>query len=166
MFDAAFGKVFAPLLDRIARRSGGRAGVLELVSFCIALTAAVLIAGHFVWTGIIIFAVSRIAAAVAARDGDSANGAVFAAVAYGALPFAFVLDAPVRALPSVFLMFGLIAHTAAAFKIGRGFTGGIELFLLFVLAAALPAWFGLIAYTGGVLCFVAAGMRLASGRVS
>jgi hypothetical protein len=75
-----------------------------------------------------------------------------------------VLDAPVRALPAVFLMFGLAANTAVAVKFDRSLIGVAELLILFILASAFPAWFGAIAYAGGVLCFVAAGVE-ASRRI-
>ena len=89
---------------------------------------------------------------------------VCAAVAYAVPPFAFRLDAPSRASPAVFLRFDLSAHAAAAKKFGRGLIGGVELVLLFVLAGVMPVWFGLIAYVGGALCFVAAGVE-ASRRI-
>jgi hypothetical protein len=123
-----------------------------------------LIARHFVWIGLAVFAVGRVIAAVAASGGGSDLKEIYRAVAFAALPFAFVLDAPVRALPAVFLMFGLAADAAVAVKFGRSPVGAAALLILFVLACVFPAWFGLIAYAGGVLCFVAAGVE-ASRRI-
>ena len=164
MLDAVLERLVAPVLDRFAGPVGGRAKILELASFCLGLAAVPLIARHFVWIGLAVFALARILAAIAARAWPSDLTEVYAAVAFAALPFAFVLEAPVRALPAVFLMFGLAANAASSLKFGRGLIGSVELVILFVLAALLPAWFGLIAYVGGVLCFVAAGVS-ASRRV-
>jgi hypothetical protein len=164
MLDAVLERVFAPVLDRLAGPVGGRAKILELATFCLGLVAVPLIARHFVWIGLAVFALARILACVAGRAGVSDLTEVYQAVAFAALPFAFVLEAPVRALPAVFLMFGLAANAAASLKFGRGLIGSAELLVLFILAGVLPAWFGLIAYVGGVLCFVAAGVS-ASRRV-
>ena len=164
MLDAVLEKLFVPVLDRLADPVGGRAKLLELVSFCLSLAAAALIARHFVWIGLALFALARILACVVARKSVSNLTEVYAAVAFAALPLAFVLEAPVRALPAVFLMFGFAANAAASLKFGRGLIGSTELLILFVLAAFFPAWFGLIAYVGGVLCFVAAGVS-ASRRI-
>jgi hypothetical protein len=49
-------------------------------------------------------------------------------------------------------------------KFDRSLIGVAELLILFILASAFPAWFGAIAYAGGVLCFVAAGVE-ASRRI-
>jgi hypothetical protein len=162
MLDALLEKIFAPVLDRFAM--SGRAKVLAFAAFCLSLAGVPLIARHFVFVGLAVFAAGRVLAAVAARSSESDAAEVFSAIAFAAVPFAFVLDAPVRALPAVFLMFGLAANAAAGLKFGRGWIGGTEKVLLFVLAAVLPDWFGLIAYVGGVLCFVAAGVE-ASRRI-
>jgi hypothetical protein len=164
MLDTVLEKIFAPALDRCAVLIGGKARILELVAFCISLAAVLLIARHFVWIGLAVFVVGQIIGAAAARAGGSGLADIYRAVAFAALPFAFVLDAPVRALPAVFLMFGLAANGAVSVKFGRSLIGAAELLILFILAGALPAWFGLIAYAGGVLCFVAAGVE-ASRRI-
>lgn len=164
MLDAVLERCAAPVLDRFAAPVGGRAAILELGAFCISLAAVPLIARHFVWIGLALFVAARILAGVAGRARASDLTEIYETVAFAALPLAFVLEAPVRALPAVFLMFGLAANTAISLKFGRGLIGSAELLILFVLAALLPAWFGLIAYVGGVLCFVAAGVS-ASRRV-
>jgi len=162
MLDAVLGKYLARFLEPIAGRIGVRAEVLNIVAFCVGLVAVVLIARHFIWLGLAVFLAARLVAAVAAQDDNAAE--VFAVVAYAAMPFAFALDAPARALPAVFLMFGMIANAAARLKCGPSLIGAVELALVFVLAALLPDWFGLIAYVTGVLCFVAAGVRIAASR--
>lgn len=157
MLDAVLEKLFSPVLDRFALPDGRRAKILQLVAFAISLAAAPLIGHHWVLVGMTVFIAGRVVSALVPRDDDVAE--VFNAIALAALPFALVLDAPVRALPAAFLMFGLAANRATALKFGRGLIGSAELVLLFVLVAVLPDWFGLIAYVGGVLCFVAAGIE-------
>ena len=162
MLDAVLGRILRRLLDPLASRIGARAKLLNIVAFCIGLAAVALIARHFIWVGLAVFLAARFLAAAAGRDDDAAE--VFSVVAFAALPFAFALDAPTRALPAVFLMFGMIANAAARLKFGPSLIGAAELFGVFVLAALLPEWFGLIAYVTGVLCFVAAGVRIAASR--
>jgi hypothetical protein len=164
MLDTVLEKIFAPVLDRFAGRVAGRAKVLELIAFCVCLAGVPLIARHFVWIGLAVFGAGQIIAAISARADGSELKQIYRSVAFAALPFAFVLDAPVRALPAVFLMFGLAANTAVAVKFDRSLIGVAELLILFILASAFPAWFGAIAYAGGVLCFVAAGVE-ASRRI-
>lgn len=159
MLDVVLRRLFAGVLDRFAGALGGRSKILELVSFCIGLVAVPLIARHLVWIGLGVFVAARLIAAIAARATSGDLAEVYGAVGFAALPFAFVLDAPVRALPAVFLMFGLAANAATRLKFATGLIGSAELTILFLLAAALPAWFGPIAYAGGVLCFVAAGVE-------
>lgn len=79
-----------------------------------------------------------------------------------AVPFAFALAMPERALAAMFLMLGLVARAAA----GEGrepaqLVGKTELFIAFALACIFPDRFSIIAYVVGVLCFVAAGRRVA-----
>ncbi|HEY0105474.1 MAG TPA: CDP-alcohol phosphatidyltransferase family protein [Rhizomicrobium sp.] len=101
---------------------------------------------------------------------------VLSAVASAGIAFAFGLAAPERALAAMFLMLGLVARTAAeagvvriaaaglASLLGRaaGLIGKSELFVAFALACLFPDWFSVIAYLLGILCFAAAGSRLAA----
>jgi hypothetical protein len=164
MLDAVLGRILTRLLDAVASRIGARGKVLDIAAFCIGLGAVVLIARHFVWVGLAVFLAARLLAAVATHAAGDDAAEVFAVVAFAALPFAFALDAPVRALPAIFLLFGMIANAAARLKFGPSPIGAAELFGAFLLAALLPDWFGLIAYVTGVLCFVAAGVRIAASR--
>jgi phosphatidylglycerophosphate synthase len=93
-----------------------------------------------------------------------------------AVPFAFALAQPDRALAAMFLMLGLVMRAGAAVGVRPGKTGvtavvldqtGMlvgksELFIAFALACVFPAWFSVIAYVVGILCFVAAGSRVAT----
>ena len=162
MLDAVLGRILARFLDPFASRLAVHAKILDIVAFCIGLAAVALIARHFVWLGLGVFLAARLVAAAANESDDAAE--VFAVVAFASLPFAFALDAPVRALPAVFLMFGMVANAAARLKFGPSLIGPVELAVVFVLAALLPDWFGLIAYVTGVLCFIVAGVRIAASR--
>jgi hypothetical protein len=159
MLDAVVERVFASVLDRCAGFLGQGAKILELSAFCGSLLAAALIARHLVWQGLTLFAFAQIAAAVAARTQATPLTDIYRSVAFAALPFAFALDAPERALAATFFMFGIAANNAVAMKFGRTPVGASELLIAFILAGVFPAWFGLIAYAGGVLCFVAAGIE-------
>lgn len=161
MLDSLLEKSFAPMLDRFAPVFAARAKFHELVLFCVGLVAAAAIARHWVFAGLALFAASRLAVSVAARAAVSDVSAVYGTVAFAALPFAFALEAPVRALPAVFLMFAMSANAAANLKLGARWVGESELLFLFLLAALFPDWFGPIAYVGGVLCFVASGVAAA-----
>jgi hypothetical protein len=163
MLDTVLNRFFAPLLDRAVAVLRPIMPVLDVVSLCFALAGAVAIARHMIWPGLAVFAASRLLSAVAARGGRDAVCAVFEAVAFSALPFAFAMEAPERALASVFLIFGLSANTAASLACGRRLIGATELLAVFAVMAAFPVWFGAIAYTVGIACFAAAGV-VVSGR--
>lgn len=164
MLDLLLGRVLSPFFAGIADRYPAAAKRSDVFAFCLALFAAVLIAKHCVFVGLAVFALALLVGAVAARAGRADVSEVFAAIAFAALPVAFVLDAPVRALSAVVLMFGLAANAAARLKFAPTLIGSAELLIVFVLAAVFPAWFGVIAYCSGVLCFAAAGVRIAASR--
>jgi phosphatidylglycerophosphate synthase len=88
-----------------------------------------------------------------------------------AVPFAFALAEPERALAAMFLMLGLVARAAAAASLPgpmvglpeqNSLIGKTELFVAFALACILPDRFNLIAYVAGVISFLAAGQRMAA----
>lgn len=100
-----------------------------------------------------------------------------------AIPFAFALADPSRALAASFFIFSF-AVSAATFlayskfaakrgidvKVGgvkgvthvAGLTDGAEAFIAFTIICIRPEWFGLVAYVFGVVCFVSAGLRFAA----
>lgn len=164
MLDALLSRIFAPLLDRLAAALNRIVPVLDVVSFCLALAGAAAIARHLVWPGLAVFAASRLLSAVAARGGRRAVLAVFEATGFAALPFAFVIADPERALASVFLIFGLAADSAAMLACDRRLIDATVLLAVFAGAAAFPAWYGPIAYGTGIACFVAAGVTVSSRR--
>ncbi len=166
MLDAVLGRLFGPALGAVARRFGRGATALALLAFVVGLAAVPLIAWNFLWAGAAVFAVSQILAAIAARASaeNASLGPVLEVVNFAALPFGFALGDPARALPAVFLMFGLSAQAAATLRYGRGFIANTELLIAFAVACVFPDRFSLVAYIIGVLCFVSAGVRVAARR--
>ena len=96
-----------------------------------------------------------------------AGNCLFDVVVFSGVPFAFALGDPTRALAAVFLIFAMSVNTASQFAFadadgpGRGLIGNLEILIGFGLACVFPDQFPLVAYVLGVLCFVAAGMRIA-----
>jgi hypothetical protein len=80
-----------------------------------------------------------------------------------AIPFAFALAMPERALAAMFLLLGLVVRAGSGSMAGESgeLVGKTELFLAFSLACIFPDQFSIIAYVVGVLCFVDAGRRIA-----
>ena len=101
---------------------------------------------------------------------------------YAAVPFAFALaDPAANALPAAFLIFSFmgtgssfLAYAIMAAKRGiatelrgrkslyylGGLTEGTETIVAFVLACLWPAWFPLIAWTFGALCWLTTATRI------
>ena len=101
---------------------------------------------------------------------------------YAAVPFAFALaDPAANALPGAFLIFSFmgtgssfLAYAIMAAKRGiatelrgrkslyylGGLTEGTETIVAFVLACLWPAWFPLIAWTFGALCWLTTATRI------
>jgi hypothetical protein len=109
--------------------------------------------------------------------------AVFVVLVRAGIPFAFAFADPSRALASAFLLVGFAgAGTAAlalefflakqAYELGGrdaatiSRTGDLSettgVYVALCIACLVPAWFGIIAYVLGVLCFVAVGVRVAA----
>ena len=98
-----------------------------------------------------------------------------------AIPFAFALADPTRALAACFFIFAFtvsaatfLAYTRFAARRGldtravqgpmhlAGLTDGAAAFIAFAIACIHPEWFGIVAYVFGVVCFVSAGFRVAA----
>jgi phosphatidylglycerophosphate synthase len=194
MFDAAIRRLIDPPLARAAARLAAfapRADVVTSLGFVLGLAAAVAIARHFYLTGLALFVLNRLCDGLdgaLARAAEPTDLGAFLDVAldfivYAAIPFAFALADPSRALAVCFLIFSFIATSAtflsfAIFAAKRGLTtdlrgqkslyylGGLtegtETFLAFAIACIRPDWFSAIAYVFGALCFVTAGTRVAA----
>lgn len=100
-----------------------------------------------------------------------------------AIPFAFALADPTRALAACFFTFAFtvsaatfLAYSKFAVKRGidvkvggvkgvshlAGLTDGAEAFIAFTIICIRPEWFGIVGYVFGVICFVSAGVRTAA----
>jgi phosphatidylglycerophosphate synthase len=122
--------------------------------------------------------------AVARVRGPTTFGAyldqVLSLVVSAGVPFAFALAEPDRALAAMFLLFGLVVRAGSAVAVKASGTGIVdaaldqtrmlvgksELFIAFALACIFPLWFSIIAYIVGILCFVAAGSRVATAATA
>jgi hypothetical protein len=170
MLDALLRRVTGPAFDAAARRFSPSAVVVALAGFLVGLGALPVVSLYYYWPGLALLILSRPLAALSAaavrRDGGTSDfGAVFDAVVFAGIPFAFVLADASRGLAAVFLMFGMVAQlsSAIAFRETRGLIGNLEILVAITIACAFPDRFGIVAYISGVLCFAAAGARLATG---
>jgi hypothetical protein len=86
-------------------------------------------------------------------------------IVFASVPFAFALADPSRALAASFLLFGLIAAGSASLFANAhraiAILDALVCVAAFAVACLVPEWFSLNAYVLGVLCFVAAGTRVA-----
>jgi len=155
MLDAILMRLYAPYSGRFAAALGGRASFASLAGFVVSLAGAGLIARHFIWTGLSVFALGLVLSALVQRAAPPALDLLFTAVCFASLPFAFALDNPDRAVALIFLSFALTTAMVARVISGPGLIGATELLLLFVFLAIIPG--GLVAYLAGILCFVSAG---------
>lgn len=172
MLDALLRRVTGPALDAVARRFSPDALVMALAGLLVGLAALPVLSLHYYLPGLALLLLSRplaaLSAAAARLYGETGlYGAVFDAVVLAGMPFAFVLADPSRGLAAAFLMFGLVAQTSSriAFRETRGLIGNFEILIAITIACVVPDRFGIIAYILGVLCFAAAGARLATGIV-
>jgi len=172
MLDGLLERLFGPALEALARRVGASPVLPAVAGFLIGIAALPLIALKLAPAGLAVLIASRIAAAAAsaaARVGGTFQAPlpVLDAVVLAGVPFAFALADPSRALAAAFLIFGLVAQSASRVALGRGLVGQGEILIGFAVACVFPDRFGIVAYIIGVLCFVAAGARIAAaGRAS
>ncbi|HEX4302484.1 MAG TPA: hypothetical protein VHZ78_06810 [Rhizomicrobium sp.] len=174
----------APVTARVAALNIG-ANRLTVAAFLLAAVAIFDISRQFYLIGLAFLVAARLLGAldgaVARLKGATGFGAYLAGVldliATAGVPFAFALAEPDRALASMFLMLGLVARAGAVgavdqpTKADRSITffnrvGNLvektDLFVAFALACVFPQWFSIIAYTLGILCFIAVGARVSA----
>lgn len=192
MLDATLRKLVDPPLDRAAvllARRGVHADWVTWTGFGLGLAAVPAIAFHAYWNGLFLIALNRLLdgldGAIARRTRVSDAGA-FLDIAldfifYAAVPFAFALAMPERALAAAYLIFSFVAsgstflaYAVLAGKRGLstdlngkksfyhigGLTEGSETFLVFALACIFPGWVSVIFYVFGTLCFMTGGARI------
>ncbi len=98
--------------------------------------------------------------ALARRDGAAARPILLLGLML--IPFGFALVDPARALAAMFLMFALSVLTVLT----RGYVSVVTWLIaaMFLLACMLPNFFSLLAYSIGVIAFIAAGQGAVRGR--
>jgi phosphatidylglycerophosphate synthase len=164
---------------------------VTVIGFLIGLAGVAAIAHGAFGTGLVLILVNRfldgLDGALARRQGVTDLGGFLDIVAdfvfYAAVPFGFALaDPAANALPAAFLAFSFmgtgssfLAYAAMASRRGLstelrgrkslyyigGLTEGTETIAVFVLACLWPAWFPLIAWVFGALCWLTTATRVA-----
>lgn len=190
MLTAPLRKVTDPVLARGAAhlsRLGAQADWLTGLGFALGLAAIPAIATHNYLIGLGLMLLNRLLdaldGALARRTRATRRGAfldmTLDLIVFAGLPFAFALADPTRALAGAFFIFAIAASGASAVffaglaqrsdgatlldHAGR-LMEDTELTLAFAVACIEPAWFSVIAYVAGALCFVTAGARVATAR--
>lgn len=186
MLDALIRRYTLPVLAVPARRIaelGVSGDALTTSGFVIGIAALPAIARHAYLLGLGLITLSRICdvlgISVARLKGSTRSGVylerVLEFIWTASVPFAFALAQPDRALAAMYLMLGLVARAAAlsdetkpksdVLAIGAEFLGKSETFLAYALACIFPAWFSIISYALGTVCFVMTGIRVAASEI-
>jgi phosphatidylglycerophosphate synthase len=175
-------------------RHGWSANFATVLGFAIGLGAMAAIADRAYGLGLGLLLLNRLLdgldGALARRSGLTDLGGFLDIVGdfiiYSGVPLAFALADPgANALPAAFLIFSFIgtgtsflAYAIMAAKRGittdlrgkkslyylGGLTEGTETIVAFVLACLWPAWFPLIAWVFGALCWLTTATRVAVAR--
>jgi phosphatidylglycerophosphate synthase len=180
MFDPILKRLAAPALARGAQPLGRfGADLVSLLGFAVGIAVIPAIARHAYLLGLALLLLNRLIdaldGAVARQTRATGRGAfldmTFDLIVFAGLPFAFALADPSHALAAVFLTFAIAASGTASVFLNQqgwpiaGFIGRImedtELTFAFAVACIMPAWFGIVAYIAGALCFLTAGARIA-----
>ena len=198
MLDAQLRPIIAPPLDRVARRLAERrvsADALTAAGFALGLAACIAIAFEGYALGFVLIVANRIFdgldGALARRSGVTDFGGFIDTVAdflfYAAVPFAFAVAQPDRAMAAAFLILSFVgtgtsflAFAAIAARRAMttdrygmksiyylgGLTEGAETILVFLAMALMPRWFEGLAYGFGALCWVTTAGRVWRGAVA
>jgi phosphatidylglycerophosphate synthase len=177
-------------LCRPLARQGVSANLATVVGFAVGLAAMAAIARQAYGLGLGLLLLNRLLdgmdGALARQHGISDLGGFLDIVGdfiiYAGVPFAFALADPANALPAAFVVFSFVgtgssflAYAIMAAKRGLttelrgkkslyylgGLTEGFETIVVFVLACLWPAWFPLIAWLYGGLCWLTTATRIA-----
>jgi phosphatidylglycerophosphate synthase len=197
MIDAQLRPLMGPPLDRAARaleRLGATANAVTAAGAMVGLGACAAITFGAYGLGLALILANRLLdgvdGALARRMGATDLGGFMDLVAdflfYSAVPFAFALAEPARALAAAFLIFSFVgtgvsflAFAAIAARRAMttdryglkslyylgGLTEGAETILVFVLMAIRPDWFEPLAWGFGALCWITTAGRIWSGVV-
>lgn len=174
----------APVTVRVAALNIG-ANRLTVAAFLLAAVAIFDISRQFYLFGLAFLVAARLLGAldgaVARLKGATGFGAYLAnildLIVLAGFPFAFALAEPERALAAMFLMLGLTARAGALGAVNQPAKSDVsitffnrigalveksDLFVGVALACVFPQWFSIIAYTLGILCFIAVGARVSA----
>jgi hypothetical protein len=157
----------AQVASRLAALGAG-ASVLIAAGFVVGLGAMPLIATGHSWIALPVLLFGLVLAMIgrtnAGQRGRSLS-ATFDLIVFAGVPFGFALADPGRALAASFLLFGSIALGAASLVANANCTlaetDRAACVAAFALACVFPLWFSLLAYALGIVCFAAAGARIA-----
>lgn len=171
-------------------RWGLSANAVTVAGFLIGVGAWVALAYQAYGTALALIVLNRVAdgldGAIARLRGPTDLGGYLDIVLdfffYAGVPFFFAVGRPDAALPAAFLVFSFVgtgssflAFAAIAARRGLtteargrksiyylgGLTEGAETIALFVLICVFPAWFAILAWTFGGLCWVTTACRVA-----
>lgn len=194
MLDEPFRKMTSPLYARAADALAWRnirPSHIVLLGFVLSIAAVPAIATAHYILGLVFIAVGRsvdgLGAAIKrqtrATDLGDFLDVCLEYIYCAAIPFAFALADPTRALAACFFIFSFTVSAATFLSYWRfatkrgidvkvggvkgvshiaGLTDGTEAFIAFAIACLRPDWFGVIAYVFGVVCFISAGFRVAA----
>ena len=184
------GPVYARAADALAWRNV-RPSRIVVLGFLLSIAAVpAIVMGHYI-LGLVLIALGRSVDGLGAalkRQTRATDLGDFLDVSLeyiycAAIPFAFALADPSRALAACFfvLAFTVSASTFLAYskfaakrgidvKVGgvrgvshlAGLTDGAEAFIAFSIVCIRPEWFGIVAYIFGIICFISAGFRVAA----
>ncbi len=167
--------LYARAADALAWRNV-RPSRVVIMGFLLSIAAfPAIVMGHYI-PALVLIAVGR---SVDGLGSAARRQTIYCA----AIPFAFALADPTRALAAGFFIFSFtvsaatfLAYSKIAAKRGidvkvggvkgvshvAGLTDGAEAFIAFTIICIHPEWFGIVAYVFGVVCFVSAGLRFAA----
>lgn len=192
MLDSTLRPLIDPPLDALGAwmaRLGLSANSITVLGFLMGAGACIAIVAGYFWMALGLVLANRLAdgldGAVARRNGTTDLGGyldiVLDMIFYSGVPFAFVLHAPVNALPASFLIYSFVgtggsflAYAAIAAKRGEstrqhgvksmyysfGLMEGTETVAFFVAFCLFPGYFAPMAWVFGTLCWVTAAGRI------
>ena len=148
MLDARLRRLIDPPLDRLSVPLAARglsANAITVAGFALGLCAAVAIAGRAYLLGLALLLLNRLC--------DGLDGAVARRVGTGSSFLAYAIMAAKRGIATE------LRGRKSLYYLG-GLTEGTETIVAFVLACLWPAWFPLIAWTFGTLCWLTTATRI------
>jgi phosphatidylglycerophosphate synthase len=177
-------RLAAPLVARAARARLS-ADSVTLAAFAAGLGAVLVIGRGWFLPGAGLILLSRI---LDGLDGELARATkpshwgayldlVLSFILVMLLPFSFALAMPDRSLAALFLTLAIACQAMASLSFAQvatraghppsriGVLDKLAIHAAFLLACLLPSGFSIIAYTLGIVCFIALGLRLVTAHM-